>query len=286
MASLDFYLYRTKFFPSRKPSLFHEKLTKPEIFACILKERPSLALRKRYFWHVGNVKYFDDRGGYFAAGRTTKSIVAKYDEDTKNFIEEPQESSPYTHVFFDIGIGFIAIARKTTLSPTVSGIARNLARLFEQSEVVLKNDIEVSIEPISDPTDFITSIYSAYAVRLFEVTISRQNPFDADEFFQKHWEVYVDATNAEKGKVTVLGSQLDTGTLADVTKAIAATGNDAKALLKGAQGERFHTKRLRDNPAQFAVEEEEISVGESLNKARSLYKQVRGGQDAVQDDSN
>jgi hypothetical protein len=47
-----------------------------------------VVLRKRYYWHIGNVLSLDKDGGYFAAGRTTKSMIKKYDEKSWNFIGE------------------------------------------------------------------------------------------------------------------------------------------------------------------------------------------------------
>jgi len=276
MLSTDFYLYRLKLVRPHQQSFFHENLSRSDVFLEALKERPSVELRKGHFWHIGNLAVLDNFGGYFAIGRTTNSILEKYDDSSGNFVEELLETSPYTHVIFDARIGFLAIAKKTKLSPTVGGIARNICRLFERAEVVIRNDIEVSIDPISDPYNFIDAIRAAYSIRAFEVTFSRSNPFDADEFFQKPMEKYLDAANGEKGKTNISGVNLDSETLVDVTKSIAATGNDAKVVLKVREGVRYSTKRLRDNPAHFAIEEGDFTPEIALTEARETYTYVRG----------
>jgi len=222
------------------------------------------------------VHILDENGGYFAVGRTTKSILEKYDKETGNFIEEVLETSPYTNVLFDRAIGFVAIAKKTKLSISIAGIASKISKLFKISQFIRKNEIEISIDPISDPYDFIDSLKTAYSIKSFEVTFSRSNPFDADEYFQKPMEKYLDAANGEKGKTSISGTDLNEETLVSVTKSVAATGNDAKAILKIHKESSYSTKRLRSNPAHFQILDEEFSHEVALQEARAAYVYVRG----------
>lgn len=283
MANIDLYLYRLKLvFPIQK-SLFSDDLSRPDLFRSILNERPSFELRRGLLWHIGNVTFIDENGGYFAVGRTTRSTLEKYDEKTKNFTEEELETSPYTHVLFDCRIGFLAIANKARLSPTIQGIARKICDLFSTAPITKTNELHVSLDQISDPLDFIESVRSAYSIRRFEVTFSRSNPFDVDEFFQKPMEKYLDATNGEKGKTAVTGQDLNSETLIIVTQSVAATGNDAKAILKIDEHSRYSTKWLHRNPAHFRLKEEEFSFEEALKVARKVYNQVRGNQDELED---
>lgn len=281
MAIVDFYLYRMKLILPSQRSFFHENLSRPEAFRRILEERPSAELRRGTYWHIGNIVFVDDIGGYFAAGRTTHAILEKYDASTGNFLEETLETSPYTHVLFDCQVGFLAIAKKTRLSPTVDGIAKKIGRVFEHSTTAIQNEMVVVLDPISDPHDFIESVRAAFAIRRFEVTFSRTNPFDADEYFQKPMEKYLDAANGQKGKTEISGKDLDPETLVRVAKSVAATGNDAKAVLRSLEETRYSTKRLRSNPAHFTVSEEEFSPQLCLNESRHLYSTVREGEDVL-----
>ncbi len=273
---IDFYLYRMKFFLPTQTNLFSDNnLKREEILRHILKEKPSMELREGHNWHIGNVYHVDETGGYFAVGRTTKSILEKYDKQTGNFIEEQLETSPYTHVIFERSIGFVAIAKKTKLAPTVAGIAAKLSKLFSISDFINSNHIDVSLDPISDPYDFINAVQTAYSIKFFEVTFTKSNPFDADEFFQKPMEKYLDAARGEKGKTAIFGPSLDSETLINVTRSIAATGNDAKASLKVSESARYSTKRLKGNPACFQIPEEEFTRESALVEARETYANVR-----------
>lgn len=283
MALVDFYLYRLKLFPPHQGSLFEERLSRPQAFRQVLQERPSAELRQGTYWHIGNLTFLDDIGGYFAIGRTTKSTHQTYDGHTKNFVEDVLESSPYTHVVFDSMIGFLAIAQKTRLAPTTYSVARNISNLFRGSELVQRSDVVVQIDPILDPSDFIESVRAAYSVRRFEVTFSRSNPFDADEFFQKPMEKYIEAANAEKGKSIVSGRDLDKETLVNVTKSVAASGNDAKAVMKYKEDSGYISKKLHSNPAHFSVPEQGFEKATALQESRRIYTRIRGMNDVYED---
>jgi len=275
--SFDFYLYRMKLAFSEQKNLFgQEELSRAEIIKRIITDKPSSELRKGNFWHVGNVKFASDYGGYFAVGKTTKSILEKYDEETGDFVEEVDETSPYTHVVFDAEIGLFSIAKKLRLSQTINGIANKLKTLFQNSDMAFRYGLTISLDPISDPKDFIEALESAYNIRSFTVTFTRSNPFDVDEHFQKPMEKYLDAANGTDGATTVKGDDLNSETLIAVTKSVAATGNDAKAYLKPSQKERLIRKSLKGNPAYFSLSADEFTEELALSRARKLYKTVRG----------
>ncbi len=112
----DFYLYRMKLVLSEQRNLFgQEELSRPEIIKRIITDKPKYDLGKGLSWHIGNVNFLNNFSGYFAVGKTTKSILEKYDEETGNFIEEIDETSPYTHVVFDAEIGLFSIAKKNKI---------------------------------------------------------------------------------------------------------------------------------------------------------------------------
>lgn len=277
--SLDFYLYRIKLTFSEQKNLFGgEELSRPEIIKKIITDKPSSELRKGNYWHVGNVKMVSEYGGYFAVGKTTKSILEKYNEGTGDFIEEIDETSPYTHVVFDAELGLFSIAKKLKLSLTINGIANKVKELFQNSDMAFRYGLTVGFDPISDPKDFIDALKSAYSIRNFTVTFTRSNPFDVDEHFQKPMEKYLDAANGQEGITTVKGEDLNSETLVEMTKSIAATGNDAKAYLRPSQKERFIRKSLKGNPAHFALFVDEFTEELALSFARKLYKTVRGNE--------
>ena len=188
MASMEYSLFRAKFIKPRQTSLLHTNLTSQQLFLQALAERPSGEPRKGYIWHVGNIQYFSETTGYFAVGRTTNSTIQKFDDLTGNFVEEELEESPYTHCVFDARIGFMGIARKTSLSPTTKGIAAHIEKLLSMSRVTIENDISVRIAPIPDPEGFLLALASAYRVTRFAATFRGPNPFNADEHFRSLYQ--------------------------------------------------------------------------------------------------
>ncbi len=275
MSSIEFHIFRAKFVKSKQGLLFSSEKTSSEIFQLTIDEKPSLVLNEGHYWHIGNVDKFEDSTGYFAVGRTTKTIIEKYDEGTKNFIEEEYEQSPYTHVLYDSKMGLLAIARKTRLAPTVNGIARKIEKLFSQTTVLKDFDIEVAIDYLRDPETFISLLNSAYAIKRFTATFGGPNPFDADEYFQKPLSVYLQEANGKKGKTIIDGEDLNNDTLSCVTSSVAATGNDASAKIQQIKNSKPKTIHLGTNQVTFSVQEEVFSKKAVIEEMQSKYKAVR-----------
>jgi len=226
-------------------------------------------------WHIGNLRYFSRHTGYFAIGRTTRSTVEKFNNQTGDFIEEEQDSSPYTHCVFDAKIGFIGIARKQSLSQTAEGIARQIEKLLALTTVVAENSISVEISPIPDPEGFIRTLKSAYRVYKFSATFRGPNPFDADEHFQKPLSVYLASANGIKGKAQISGDDLERNVLEAVTRSTAATGNDASARVLKTKSQKPITINLKGDPVKKKYDEEEHVAEVVLSDLTNLYQRVR-----------
>lgn len=278
MNTFDFYLYRLKL-TFDKPTTFFAKddLSRPELILNMINSKPSSKFQRGQ-WHIGNIKQSSKFSGYFAVGKTTKAIKEKFDEDSGNFIIEEDENSPYTHVIFDSEIGLLAIAKKNKLAQTINGIANKTKQLFQRSDVAFNYGITVALDPISDPRDFIDALQSAYNIRSFTATFSRSNPFDSEEFFHKPMERVLDATNGKEGKTTLKGDDLESDALVEITKSVAATGNDAVAYLKPTEKEGLIRKSLIGNPAHFSILEQELNAEQVLVQARKVYSSVRTSQ--------
>jgi hypothetical protein len=274
-------MFRIKLLRRAQRSLFDEGLTRRDLILQGLLEKPSMELKNGHQWHIGNVRLVDDDGGYFAVGRTTKSILETYDEEKGDFVEEQLETSPYTHVLFDRAIGFIAVAKKSKLGPNAESIARRVADLLREAEATARNGVDVSVDPISDPYDFVESLKGAYAIRSFEATFGRPNPFDADELFLQCSEGLLEAADAKKGKTQLSGESLNSRALIAITHSVAATGNQASARIVTEEGGAPIKKKLGGNPARFEVAEDEFNDAEALSQARSEYRRVRSADDAT-----
>ena len=212
--------------------------------------------------------------GYFACGRTTKSTIEKFDETSKNFLEEELETSPYTHCVFNAQIGILGIARKTNLAPTVKGIAARIQQLLSQTKVVASSYTSVEIAPIPDPEDFLRALDSAYLVSRFAATFHGPNPFDADEAFQKPLSVYLRSANGKSGRAQIQGDDLNREVLKAVTRSTAATGNEATARLRKKKSGKATTMHLRGDPVKGQYEEDD-KPEDVLADLEKIYERVR-----------
>lgn len=276
MSDIELHLFRIKFIRPSQTSWLHDKKSASEIFKEAISAKPSSEFRQDYIWHIGNIKKIDESGGSFAVGRTTKTTISKYDIESGNFVEEYFEESPYTICLYDLRIGFLAIAKKSKLSPSLAGIANKLKKLLDTTQIVRINEIDVRIDPISDPTGFIQKIFSAYAIKRFTAHFTGPNPTDADELFQKPISIYCQAVNGVSGQVITDGDSLNQNVVVNVTKSVAATGNEASAKIIERQGQRAKNIHLRGDTAKRIFAEDKFSEEIALKEMRSEYEKIRG----------
>lgn len=275
MAKIEYHLFRVKLVKPMQISLLEGGRTPEDYFREALQERPSIRLRGENAWHVGNLRQFTDSTGYFAFGRTTRRNVAMFDASSGDFLEEASEESPYTHVVFNAHLGTVAIARKSSLSPTVFGLASRLRKLLNAAKVITENDIQVRIDPISDPADFIKRVHTAYSVTAFAASFTGPNPFDADEYFQKPLSVYLRAAGGENGKATITGTDLDRDVVEAVSRSTASTGNDASAKIRENAAGPPLTIHMRGDTVRATYEEESHDVQKVLEDFDQRYLELR-----------
>lgn len=276
MASIEYCLYRVKFIRPSQKSFLHDDLTPGEIFLKALEDRPSAEVRAGYIWHIGNIKLFTNSTGYFAVGRTTNATIEKFDEESRNFLEEQLATSPYTHCVFNADIGFVGIARKSALAPTTKGVAHRIEELLGQTKIVFSNDVTVEVAPIPDPEGFLRAIKYAYKVYKFSATFKGPNPFDADEYFQKPLSVYLNAAGGDKGKAQIQGNDLNREVVQEVARSTAATGNEASARISKTKHQKPITINLKGDPIKRRYDDLEHDPVEVLSDLTEVYERVRG----------
>ena len=275
MAIVEYTLYRVKFVLPRQQSLLHQEVKPADVFLASLEEKPDSEVRAGYRWHIGNVALYSRSSGYFAIGRTTKATFEKFDLDTGNFILEELETSPYTHCVFDANIGFIGIAKKSSLAPTTGGIARRVEEVLSRTSEVVENGIRVEIAPIPDPESFLREISAAYRVLMFSATFHGPNPFDADEYFQKPLSNFLAAADGDRGKTQVSGDDLNREVLQEVTKSTAATGNEATAKVQRIKGARSTKIHLSGSNLGTSYDETLHDPKIALADLQAMYQNVR-----------
>lgn len=267
----EFYMFRIKVYPPKQYGLFADDQSSTGVLRRILEEKPSAELRKGYVWHVGNLTHIEKNGVYFALGRTTQSLIERYDEEEGNFVEEDFETSPYTHAFLDFKYQVLVLAKKTRLAPTPKGIAGQLEKLLNSSEYVQAEGARVEISQINDPEDFVLQIRNAYSVTRFSMEFGEPNPWDANKDFQQPMQKLLKKSDGSKGNTTIQGADLNRDTLEDLVRATASTGNDAQATIKTSQNGKLKRKRLKGNAATIVTQDE---IG-STEQRRSLLQTVR-----------
>ena len=275
MATVEYHLFRAKFIRPKQEPLFEVPPPPDELFRATLNERPSAELRKGHTWRIGNLQYFSDDTGYFAVGRTTRSTVEKFDEVSREFTEEELTTSPYTHCVFNSHVGFVGIAKKTSLASTTRGMARQLEKLLSQAQIIQRYNITVEVLPIPDPEGFLRALLSAHQITSFTATFHGPNPLDADAYFQKPLSVIASTTHGDRGKVQVVGENLDSEALADITRSTAATGNEASARIRKSKHQRLTTIHLRGDALKRGYDESRHQPEKAVNDLTAIYDRVR-----------
>lgn len=274
MQTIEYHLYRTKFIKPAQVNLFDSNLTAQEMLEEGLAERPSLELRANNVWHLGNVEHITKSGGRFAIGRTTKTTVEKFDITSGNFTELIDDSGPYTFVYFDSQLGLLGIGKKTKVATDVKSIARKIQKLLSKTKLVMLNQIEVRVDFIPDPENFLQKIHSAYAIKRFKAYFTGPNPIDADELFQKPMSYYCQQLEGVQGSVVVSGDALNEESVAAVAKSTAATANSASALIQAERGARPTTISFKGDARKILVEQD-TKKEQVLEAIHSAYRGVR-----------
>jgi hypothetical protein len=246
-----------------------------DIFLKSIHDKPEYTLLSGSEWHIGNVKLFDDFSGSFAVGRTTKTTVEKFDKESGDFVDELDDSGPYTVVIFDARIGLIGIAKKSKLAPNASSIARRIKDLLSTTKAAIDTGVDVRIDIIPDPEDFLDKLRGAYSIRKFRATFTGPNPVDADELFQKPLSVYAQSMGASSGTLEVLGEALNEEVAESVAKSTAATGNTASARVIPSKGNKPKNIKMKGDAVVVTVAEEATNT-QVLEQMHEEYMRVRG----------
>ncbi len=275
MGTCEYHLYRAKFIKPAQLPLFVKSKSSMELFLESIHDKPEFTLSSGSEWHLGNVKMFDEVSGSFAVGRTTKTTVEKFDKETGDFIDELDDSGPYTVVIFDAKIGLLGIAKKSKLAPNASSIARRIKDLLLTARVAIESGIDVRVDVIPDPEDFLDKLRGAYSIRKFRATFTGPNPVDADELFQKPLSVYAQSMGASSGTLEVVGEALNEEVAESVAKSTAATGNTASARVIPNKGTKAKNIKMKGDAVVVVVEDNATS-SQVLEQMHAEYMRVRG----------
>lgn len=246
-----------------------------ELFLNSIHDKPEYTLSSGSEWHLGNVKMLDDSSGSFAVGRTTKTTFEKFDKETGDFVDELNDSGPYTVVIFDAKIGLLGIAKKSKLAPNASSIAKRIKDLLSTTKTAIESGIDIRVDVIPDPEDFLDKLREAYSIRKFRATFTGPNPVDADELFQKPLSVYAQNIGASSGSLEVVGEALNEEVAESVAKSTAATGNTASARVIPSKGTKAKNIKMQGDAVVVLVEDG-ATIPQVLEQMQAEYMRVRG----------
>jgi len=275
MSEHEYHLYRAKFIKPAQEHLFNPGITPSEIFQASILECPEHSINESTIWHIGNIEKIDEHRGLFAIGKTTRRTTEKYDDASKSFYITDEEASPYTNVVFDSNLGLLAIRKKTQLAAHTKSIAQKLKSLLSNASIVKDLSIDVLVEHIPDPTDFITKINSAYAITYFKSSFTGPNPIDADKVFQKPLSVYCQTIGGENGTIAVFGKSLSAEVVEAVAHSSAATANSATAKVKQFINTKPVTISFKGDPTRM-VANSDITPIDLAELMLSEYRRVKG----------
>jgi len=275
MSEHEYHLFRAKFIKPMYVHLYNPSAIPSEIFKASILECPEYPVNESTIWHIGNVQSISETKGIFAVGKTTKRTAEKYDDQSKSFYLADEESSPYTSVVFDSNLGLLAIRKKTQLAANTKAIAQKLKSLFMNASIVKDLSVEVLVEHIPDPTDFITKINSAYSITYFKSTFTGPNPVDADKVFQKPLSVYCQTIGGENGTIAVFGRSLSAEVVEAVAHSSAATANSATAKVKQFATSKPVKISFKGDPTRM-VANSDIAPFDLAELMESAYRRVKG----------
>lgn len=266
-----FYLFRVRFIRDHQQDILDDGATPENIFLEAIREKPSTKLPRGAEWKLANLHEIGVDGGCFAVGRISSASMEKFDYDANEFIEQKDHQGPFSLIFYNNKIGFVAIEDKSKVNSKVEATAKRLSDLLSSSSAVRTRNIKCVVDKIVDPEGFIQKIENSTHVLKFRAYFTGPNPIDADEIFQKPLEVYAAETRADRGVVEVSGSNLNKKNLIAITRSNAATGNNVTATLE--KDGIVSTIPLKGITANFnAPVEDLVNV---FNKMRQRYEQVR-----------
>jgi hypothetical protein len=273
---IEFQLFRLKVFPTTQGDLFRGEMTRTEVLSRVVRSLPEVELRAGSIWHIGNVTELDTDAMYFRLGRATVSTAERYRNG--NFVDEPDEVAPYTHVVLDVQFELCAIAKKPRVSPTVQGIANAFARLLNESPEGSRLQARFEIGAMSDPEEFIELLATAHSVSKFWVTFSKPNPFDANADFVQPMQKLLREADGDQGKTEMKGLTLKSEVMQEVARSAAATGDDAGATVQLQHEGQKIRKSLRSHSVIVTQDQmDELDDKRTfLQRIRDVYNRIRG----------
>jgi len=273
-----FDLYRIKLLEETQPTLPFDELgnDRSSLLKQVIDSEPE-ENDKRQKWKLGKYSRIDSNAYHVKIGRNATAHRPTFKDG--DFLDQESENSPYTHIVIDTEIEVVAIAQRPELARKTSTIAAQFIKLISQSELIKMRKLDIQISAIPDPRTFLESISDAYAITTFSFTATRPNPFDANKYIQKPVQEVVKKTDGKEAKLTIKGDSLTSEVLEEITKAVAASGDNATAKIIPSKGTPPTSKHLSGSQATISqISMEGIDDWNNfIEKLRRRYASIRNG---------
>ncbi|MGF7148485.1 hypothetical protein FHS96_002113 [Sphingomonas zeicaulis] len=239
-------------------TFFEESRDPAEIIVDAIKAMPMTNVGRGSQWHIAKPEDVSGSVG-FKIGRTGAITMPKFDTESRDFVDHEVEKAPYTFGLFDPELQACGIIKKDGVSIRVNELAGKLERLLNSTPYPNAAGVRIVVDPIHDPSDFISLLRSSHQIIKFSFTASFPNPFDVESLIQGPAEKFTEAAGGKSTKIEVEGEDLNVELLEEVTRGVASTGDEASATVKPKAGEPSKRIHLDGNPLLERLPNEAMS---------------------------
>lgn len=272
------HLMRCKAEPLPQIDAFRTTGVSSSVVADSFLARPTAKVPRGAVWHIGNAAELPGGGIFFALGREAIVKSQQFNEGKREFEEVDQAQAPFTVGVYDTETQAAGILVRPGVSLSPREIATKVQHLLESVGLAAKHNMRIVVDPIPDPRGFIEILLSASRITRFEFDFSLPNPPDDDKYIQRPLKNYGQRIGATEGKASLKGPSLNADDLVDLTRAIAAEGDQATANVEMKPGGGIEKVGLNLNPLKELVEAKahEGTAAAILRAVRKAYTRVRG----------
>ncbi len=270
------FLLRCKAEPRKQIDAFSSDDDPSDIVKRSFLARPTAKVPRGAVWHIGNTSTLKGGEVFFALGREIVVRAHEFDNRLREFREIEQSQAPFTVGVFDPRTQVAGILVRQNVSMNAREVAGKIQILLEEVGIARQNNREIVVDFIPDPTGFIASLESAHRITRFEFEFSPPNPPGDNKYIRQPLKNFAQRTGAEEGKVSIRGDALEKQELVDLTRDIAAAGDNATATIQAKSRSPLERRSLNVNPLREPVE---ANVHEDTGSA--LLRATQQGFNAV-----
>lgn len=273
MATNAFCLYRVRLFESLQRG-FWEGQNRAEVLRLGIFSKPSLTGRGRNEWHIGNVVEISSRAIAFRIGRESPTLKESFDPVSHDFKKLNEPVGPSSLAVLDLSLGILAIAMRSSLATSPELLGKRFNALLSASGPLIESSYEAHVGEIYDPSDFIEKLRRAHKIRNFFVNFRKPNPTDINKWFQEPLQNALALAEGEKGSVGFDGDNLNPETLASISRAFSATGDEVKAKMQLPDENSLRWHKNKSSLLGFSADDS-ASLTAVYEQMMEVYDQLR-----------